>query len=97
MNILNILPYLTSALPMIMSAEVGDDVRKWVLFGLGILSLVITLAIDIYRLYRTIQNARKDGKITEREQEAIDKAVDQIAEDLKPLSNADKIDDKKGE
>lgn len=93
---MNIIAYITSAIPIILSTEIDDVVWKWVIRILGILSFIITLAIDGYRLYRSVKKAKEDGVITEKEQKEIDEAVDQLANDLKS-GGKDDIINKKGE
>lgn len=93
---MNFIAYITSAIPIILSTEIDDIVWKWVIRILGILSFIITIAIDVYRLYRSVKKAKADGVITEKEQKEIDESVDQLANDLKSGSKNDTID-KKGE
>lgn len=93
---MNIIAYITSAIPIILSTEIDDVVWKWIIRILGIISFLITIAIDGYRLYRNVKKAKADGVITEKEQKEIDESVDQLANDLKSGGKDDKIN-KKGE
>ena len=78
---LNVFQYLASTLQ-------ENPVLKWVQLGLSILTSVILIG---YRLWKWYREAKKDGKIDDKE---IDEGLDILSDGLEDIKNS--LDDKDG-
>ena len=78
---LNVFQYLASTLQ-------ENPILKWVQLGLSILTSVILIG---YRLWKWYREAKKDGKIDDKE---IDEGLDILSDGLEDIKNS--LDDKDG-
>ena len=80
-EVLNVFQYLATALQ-------ENPVLKWVQLGLSILTSVILIG---YRLWKWYREAKKDGKIDDKE---IDEGFEILNDGLEDINNS--LDDKDG-
>lgn len=80
-EVLNVFQYLATTLQ-------ENPVLKWVQLGLSILTSVILIG---YRLWKWYREAKKDGKIDDKE---IDEGLDILSGGLEDINNS--LDDKDG-
>lgn len=80
-EVLNVFQYLATTLQ-------ENLILKWIQLGLSILTSVILIG---YRLWKWWREAKKDGKIDDKE---IDEGLDILSDGLEDISNS--LDDKDG-
>ena len=80
------LDILGIGLQAIFTAVQTDEVLRWISFGFTLLSVILTIAYNIWRWYR---KSKEDGKITMNE---VDELVDIVKDGSDSLKNITKED-----
>ena len=80
------LDILGIGLQAIFTAIQTDEVLRWISFGFTLVSVILTIAYNIWRWYR---KSKKDGKISMDE---VDELVDIVKDGSDSLSNITKED-----
>lgn len=68
----NIISWVGSGVTFL-TASLSQDIMQIVLFGLGIVSTIVSLSYNIYKWYK---RAKKDGKIDESEVDELKDIID---------------------
>lgn len=77
----NLLNIFNIGLQAIFTAVQTDEVLRWISFGFTLVSVIITIAYNIWKWWR---NSKKDGKITMDE---VDELVDIVKDGSDTLTN----------
>lgn len=80
------LDILGIGLQAIFTAIQTDEVLRWISFGFTLLSVILTIAYNIWRWYR---KSKEDGKISMKE---VDELVDIVKDGSDSLKNITKED-----
>lgn len=85
----NLLNIFNIGLQAIFTAVQTDEVLKWISFGFTIVSVIITIAYNIWKWWT---NSKKDGKITINEVDELVDIVKDGSDSLKNITKEDKND-----
>ena len=83
------LDILGIGLQAIFTAVQTDEVLRWISFGFTLLSVILTIAYNIWRWYR---KSKEDGKITMNEVDELVDIVKDGSETLKDITKEDNND-----
>ena len=83
------LDILGIGLQAIFTAFQTDEVLRWISFGFTLLSVILTIAYNIWRWYR---KSKEDGKIRMKEVDELVDIVKDGSDSLKNITKEDKND-----
>lgn len=83
------LDILGIGLQAIFTAFQTDEVLRWISFGFTLLSVILTIAYNIWRWYR---KSKEDGKISMKEVDELVDIVKDGSETLKDITKEDNND-----
>lgn len=83
MKFIEIIPWLGSALTFVTSAVSDNELAQWILFGLGVLSAIMSLISSGAKLFLKWRQINQDGQISDEEIKGFDKAVDSFKKEIK--------------
>ena len=85
----NLLNIFNIGLQAIFTAIQTDEVLRWISFGFTLVSVIITIAYNIWNWWR---NSKKDGKISIDEVDELVDIVKDGSDSLKNITKEDKND-----
>lgn len=68
-----------------------SEIREWIMFGIGIISFLVPLAIRVIQYIRKWNLSLQDGKIDEAEDKSLKESEEQIIDEIKKGKDNDKI------
>ena len=83
------LDILGIGLQAIFTAIQTDEVLRWISFGFTLVSVILTIAYNIWRWYR---KSKEDGKISMKEVEELGEIIKDGSDSLKNITKEDKND-----
>lgn len=90
----NILSWGGNLLAVIASAVQENEIVQWILFALGIVGSILSIALSLMRIYSKWKEISKDGTITDEEMkefaDTIAKEKDNIENSLPKKDNEEK-------
>ena len=83
------LDILGIGLQAIFTAFQTDEVLRWISFGFTLLSVILTIAYNIWRWYR---KSKEDGKISMKEIDELGEIIKEGSDSLKDITKEDNND-----
>ena len=83
------LDILGIGLQAIFTAIQTDEVLRWISFGFTLVSVILTIAYNIWRWYR---KSKEDGKISMKEVDELGEIIKDGSDSLKNITKEDKND-----